>query len=201
MKRVLYFYRNDGWNSSCWRVGPSNQVESYGRTLETAVNALLFQGSTGRLPVYVTHDDRPEEFVGTVDLAKDAAVCRIEPAAIAAEPDIFWPDVHETARDWDKNRTCGNCGQVSPYPLRFLEWDGTLWSEPDYPRRPGPRGKGEHHCRRCAPRDGDQGHQCPGCAPREVEAADDLGGEAAWEHMDPAHRLTMARSQQIKRGE
>ena len=59
----------------------------------------------------------------------------------------------------------------------------------------------EHWCRRCAPRAGDHYHQCPGCAPREVEAADDLGGEAAWEHLDPAHRLTMARSQQIKRGE
>lgn len=180
MKRILYFYRNDGWNSSCWRVGPSNEPADYGRTLEDAVNALLFQGSTGTLPVYVEHDDRPQEFVGTVDLAKDAAVCRIEPAAMAAEPSIFWPDVHETMREWDKNRTCDNCGQVSPYPLRFLEWDGTLWSEPDYPRRPGPRGKIEHHCRRCAPRAGDHYHQCPGCAPREVEA---VGGEAAWEHM------------------
>lgn len=197
MKRVLYFYRNDGWNSSCWRVGPSNQVENYGRNLEDAVNALLFQGSTGTLPVYVEHDDRPQEFVGTVSLAKDAAICRIEPAAIAAEPDIFWPDVHEAAREWAKNRTCGNCGQVSPYPLRCLEWDGTLWSEPQYPR-PGPRGRVEHHCRRCAPRDGDQGHQCPGCAPRVVTAGNATLSDAG---LDLAYRLTMARSQQIKRGE
>lgn len=97
-----------------------------------------------------------------------------------SEPHIFWPDVHEAAREWAKNRTCGNCGQVSPYPLLCLEWDGTLWSEPDYPRRPGPRGKIEHHCQRCAPRTGDHYHQCPGCAPREAEA---VGGEAAWEHM------------------
>lgn len=129
MKRALHLYRNDDWTPTHWRWG---QVE-YRRSLEQTMNLLMELGHTGTFRVYADN-----ELVGTVTVAREAAVARIEPAAVAKDPYIYWDDVHAAAREWEKYATCEKCGQVSGFNLRIMERNGkrwTRWVGPHVPNR------------------------------------------------------------------
>lgn len=129
MKRALHLYRNDDWTPTHWRCG---QVE-YRRSLEQTMNLLMELGRTETFRVHVDN-----ELVGTVTVAKEAAVARIEPAAVAKDPYIYWDDVHAAAREWEKYATCEKCGQVSGFNLRIMERNGkrwTRWVGPHVPNR------------------------------------------------------------------
>lgn len=129
MKRALHLYRNDDWTPTHWRWGR----DECGHSLKDAMDRLLAWGHTGTYRVYADN-----ELVGTVTVAKEAAVARIEPAAVAKDPYIYWDDVHAAAREWEKYATCEKCGQVSGFNLRIMERNGkrwTRWVGPHVPNR------------------------------------------------------------------
>ncbi len=131
MKRALHLYRNDDWTPTHWKWGGDEC--GFGRTLKDAMDCLMAWGRTGTFRVHVDN-----ELVGTVTVAKEAAVARIEPAAVAKDPYIYWDDVHAAAREWEKYATCEKCGQVSGFNLRIMERNGkrwTRWVGPHVPNR------------------------------------------------------------------
>lgn len=125
----IYLFRNDDWTPTHWRMA---RVE-FGHTLKHVIDWLLEQRRGGVFPVYVDN-----ELVGTVDVRQGAAIARIEPAAVAKDPYIYWDDVHAAAREWEKYATCEKCGQVSGFNLRIMERNGkrwTRWLGPHVPNR------------------------------------------------------------------
>lgn len=146
MKRALHLYRNDDWTPTYWRWGRDECECGFGRTLKDAMNLLMELGRTGTYRVYADN-----ELVGTVTVAKEAAVARIEPAAVAKDPYIYWDDVHAAAREWEKYATCEKCGQVSGFNLRIMERTGKRWT-----RRVGshvPNADRQLWCYKCAGED------------------------------------------------